>query len=80
VPAVDLAGGVLEVESEDSVALLQRILAVGLAGVEGLVDLVESRGGGELVWFCCQQLRPICNTHEMHGGRCRRLEKTSDGA
>jgi hypothetical protein len=25
-------------------------------------------------------LRPICNTHEMHGGRCRRLGKTSDGA
>jgi hypothetical protein len=49
VPALGLAGGVLEGEGEDGVALLHGILAVGLAGVQGLVDLVEGRGGGELV-------------------------------
>jgi hypothetical protein len=81
VPAVDLAGSVLEVESENGVALLQRILAVGLAGVKCVVDLVESRGGGELVWFCCQQLRPIsqckkCMAQDVAGWVPR---KTSDG-
>ena len=48
-PALGLAGGVLEGEGEDGVALLQGILAVGLAGVEGGVDGVEGRRRGELV-------------------------------
>ena len=49
VPALGLAGGVLEGEGKDGVALLHGILAVGLAGVEGVVDLVKCRRGGELV-------------------------------
>ena len=51
VPAVGLAGGVLEGEGEDGVALLQGVLAVGLAGVESGVDRLEGLGGGELVCF-----------------------------
>jgi hypothetical protein len=51
VPALGLAGGVLEGEGKDGVALLHGILAVGLAGIKGLVDLVEGGGGGELVWI-----------------------------
>lgn len=48
VPALNLAGGVLEVEGEDGVALLDGVLLVGLAGESG-GDGVKRRGGGELV-------------------------------
>jgi len=51
VPALSLTSGVLEVEGKDGVALLDSVLAVGLAGVEGVVDGVESRRRGELVWY-----------------------------
>ena len=59
VPAVGLAGGVLEGEGKDGVALLQGVLAVGLAGVEGGVDRLEGRGGGELVCL------PSATGHQM---------------
>lgn len=47
VPAVRLAGRVLEGEGEDGVALLDGVLAVGLAA-EGRVDGVKGGRGGEL--------------------------------
>ncbi len=50
VPALGLASGVLEVEGEDGVALLDGVLLVcGVA--EGVVDGVKGGRGGELV--CC---------------------------
>jgi hypothetical protein len=49
VPALDLAGGVLNVEGEDGVALLDGVLLVGGIG-EGGLDGVEGGRGGELVW------------------------------
>lgn len=54
VPALGLAGLVLEGEGEDGVALLDGVLAVLGAGVEGRGDGVESDGGGELV--CCARV------------------------
>lgn len=51
-PALRLAATVLKGEGEDGVALLDRILAVGVACVERLVDGVKGGRGGELV--CCQ--------------------------
>lgn len=53
VPALGLAGGVLEGEGEDGAALLDGVLAVGVRG-ESLVDLVKGGGGGEL--GCCGSL------------------------
>lgn len=50
-PALSLARSVLEGKGKNGVALLHRILAVGLARVQGVVDLVKSRRGGELVFF-----------------------------
>lgn len=50
VPALRLAPRVLECEPEDGAALLDGVLAVGVAGRERRVDGVERRGGGELVY------------------------------
>lgn len=47
VPALSLAGGVLEGEGEDGTALLDGVLTVGVVGQSG-VDLVKGGGGGEL--------------------------------
>ena len=52
-PLGGLAGFVLEDESENGVALLDGVLAIGLAGVKGLVDLLEGGGRRELV---CRKL------------------------
>jgi hypothetical protein len=60
VPALCLASGVFESEREDGVALVDGVLAVSLAGVESVVDLVESRGGRELV-YCLLLARRPCN-------------------
>lgn len=49
VPLVGLAGGVLEDKGKDGVALLDGVLAVGLAAGKGAVDGVEGGGGRELV-------------------------------
>ena len=48
-PALGLAGGVLEGECEDGVALLDGVLLVRLAGVQSVIDGIEGRGGRELV-------------------------------
>lgn len=48
-PLLGLASGVLEDESKDGVALLDGVLAVGVAAGKSAVDGVESGGGGELV-------------------------------
>lgn len=53
VPALGLAGLVLEGEGKDGAALLDGVLAVGLAGGEGRVDLVEGSRRGELVYSRC---------------------------
>ena len=50
-PALGLTGCVLQREGEHGVALLDRILLVGLAGLDGAVDGVESGGGRELVYL-----------------------------
>lgn len=50
VPALLLAGLVLEGEGEDGVGLLDGALALGLVALEDGVDGVERRRGGELVW------------------------------
>jgi hypothetical protein len=49
VPALGLAGRVLQRESEDGAALLDGGLALTLVGGERGVDGVEGRGGRELV-------------------------------
>lgn len=50
-PAVGVAGLVLEGEGEDGLALLDGVLALGVAGGEDGVDGVEGRGRGELVYL-----------------------------
>jgi hypothetical protein len=49
VPALGLAGGVLQRKGKDGVALLDGVLLVGFAAGEGLVDGVKGGRGGELV-------------------------------
>lgn len=46
-PAVGVAGGVLQREGEDGAALLDRVLAARVVGRQRGVDGVEGRGGGE---------------------------------
>lgn len=62
VPALLLAGGVLEVERDDGLGVLDGVFALGFVGLEGGVDHVEGGGGGEGVccfhqafvsWTCC---------------------------
>lgn len=48
-PGLLLSVCVLEVESDDSVGLLDGVLALGLVGLEGGVDHVKRGGGGESV-------------------------------
>lgn len=48
-PALGLAGGVLEGECEDGVALLDGVLLVRLAGVQSVIDGIEGRGRRKLV-------------------------------
>lgn len=48
VPALGLAGSILQRESKDGVALFDGGLALGLVSGEGSVDGVEGLGGGEL--------------------------------
>ena len=50
VPLVGLAGSVLEDKGKDGLALLDGVLAVGVAAGKSAVDRVESSGGGELVY------------------------------
>ena len=50
VPALRLAGLVLQGEGVDALGLLNGILAIGFVG-ERLADGVESGRGGELVYF-----------------------------
>lgn len=47
VPAVGVAGGVLQREGEDGAAFLDRVLAARVVGRQRGVDGVEGRGGGE---------------------------------
>lgn len=47
VPAVGLAGGVLEVEGKDGLALRDGVLLVGIAGESG-ADRIEGGRGREL--------------------------------
>lgn len=42
VPTLCLAGFVLECECEDSVAVFDCVLSVGIRGLEGIVDGIES--------------------------------------
>lgn len=49
VPALGLAGLVLEGEGEDGAALLDGVLALGVARGKSGVDGVEGGGGGEVV-------------------------------
>lgn len=49
VPVLRLAGGVLQDKGKDGVALLDGVLTVGIAGVEGRVDGVKGNRGGEFV-------------------------------
>lgn len=51
VPALSLAGGVLEGKSIDTVPLLDGVFFVGLAGIQRLVDGLEGSRGWELL--CC---------------------------
>jgi hypothetical protein len=50
VPALLLAVGVLDGERDNSLGLVDSLLARGLVALEGLVDHVERSGGGESVW------------------------------
>ena len=50
-PAVGLASLVLEGESKDGLACLDSILALGIIGLERLVDGIEGLGGGECGCF-----------------------------
>ena len=47
VPAVGVAGGVLQREGEDGAAFLDRVLAARVVGRQRGIDGVEGRGGGE---------------------------------
>lgn len=51
-PALSLAGSVLEGKGVDTVALLNGVLALLVAGAESLADGVEGRRGRELVYMC----------------------------
>jgi len=47
VPALLLTLGVLQIESNNGLSLVDGILAIGLVGLESLVDHVERGGGRE---------------------------------
>jgi hypothetical protein len=49
VPAGLIAARVLESEGVDAIALLDGVLAIGIAGVDGRLDGVEGGRGGKLV-------------------------------
>lgn len=51
VPAGLIAARVLECEGVDAVALLDGVLAIGIAGVDGRLDGVEGGRGGKLVCY-----------------------------
>lgn len=62
-PAVGLASGVLQRESEDGIALLNGGLALTVVGGQSSVDGVESRGGGELVCnFVASAMSPLLSS------------------
>lgn len=63
VPALLLTLLVLEVESNDSLGLVDGVLALRGVGLKDLVNDVESGGGGESVWM----------------GLAMRAERESDG-
>lgn len=69
VPAVGLTGSVLQIEGKDGIALLDGVLAVGLAGFQSIVDGVESGRGGELVWGTLQS----ASNMEVEIARCARV-------
>lgn len=48
-PALSLAGRVLQCKGVDTVSSLDRILSVGFAPSQGVLDRLEGCGGGELV-------------------------------
>lgn len=50
-PAGLIAARVLECEGVDAVALLDGVLAIGIAGVDGRLDGVEGGRGGKLVYY-----------------------------
>lgn len=50
-PAGLIAARVLKCEGVDAVALLDGVLAIGIAGVDGRLDGVEGGRGGELVCY-----------------------------
>lgn len=64
VPGLFLAAGVLEVESNDGLGLVDGVLALSGVGLEGRVDHVERGGGGELV---CSEKRVVSTTRDRHG-------------
>lgn len=51
VPALFLATGVLEIESNNSLGLADGVLALSLVGLESVVDHVERNGGREFICF-----------------------------
>jgi hypothetical protein len=75
VPALGLAGGVFEGKGKDGVALLDGVLAVGLAGVERVVDLVKCRRGRELVYrtsvLAAAKASGLHASHVRCDARCR---------
>lgn len=50
-PAGLIAARVLESEGVDAIALLDGVLAIGIAGVDGRLDGVEGGRGGKLVCY-----------------------------
>lgn len=64
VPLVGLAGGVLEDESKDGVALLDGVLAVSVAAGKGAVNGVESGGGRELVYIVTRSQSALIRVEE----------------
>lgn len=61
-PALRLSSLVLQREGKDSIALLERVLPVGLVGLQGRVDGVESRRRRELVCDNGRQLEDFGRT------------------
>jgi hypothetical protein len=78
VPALGLAGSVLQCEGKDGVSLLDGVLAVGLAAGQGVVDGIKSGRRGELVW----RANVLVNMTSFGIGACSAhtvLERHDDG-
>lgn len=78
VPGLFLAAGVLEVERNDGLGLVDGVLALSGVGLEGRVDHVERGGGGELV---CSEGRELLapRATDMAVRQMERLESKTTG-